>query len=297
MKCRNCGGEVNPETMVCEYCDTKYTNYSYNLKQKAKTVKNKYLKWIILIFVIVFIAPIAISTIFQIAFAGVTLTGAFLAFKDQEISEQQSQELLVDRLQKNATDLTGELRECTTDGTATIYYNDKFYDNVQILDSAFIEWMDENGIGSDGMDIMFSTDENRNISDIYIKEPDFVIMYKDNDSYVAFRDDEKIIIFETDIELEIDNWYTGYFHYSDKTFHNAIDSGCYESLGQFYYTCQEKEISTEHCANTNKEVTVYKLLVGNDWYYCSKDTYDTVNVGDDLRDDYTFVLAKPYIYK
>ena len=37
--------------------------------------------------------------------------------------------------------------------------------------------------------------------------------------------------------------------------------------------------------------------IGNDWHYCSKDTYDTVNVGDNLSKGYTFVLAEPYVYK
>lgn len=121
--------------------------------------------------------------------------------------------------------------------------------------------------------------------------------YRDGDTYVAFRDDERIITFETDMELEVDGWYTGYHYYSNDKFYSAVTSSCYESYAQLSYLCKEKATPTVECAISGKEVTVYKLRVGNNWYYCSKDTYDSVNVEDSLGDGYTFVLASPYVYK
>ena len=36
------------------------------------------------------------------------------------------------------------------------------------------------------------------------------------------------------------------------------------------------------------EVTVYKIRVESTWYYCSEETYNRINVGDDI-DNYNVV--------
>ncbi len=320
MKCPYCGGEVNTKKMYCKYCDSKIeveehntedTNpertstyrsnvnnsvnhmFRYTTSKRALKIVFGVIAGVVAFSVIIQILLIVIPTIIAIFFA----VGTSASHYTSTTQVQEQQELLVDKLPRSATDLVGRIVDCTTGGEATICYNDEFYHDVQIQDSAFIDWLTEEGINPSDMHIMFSTDESRNITSVYLKEPDFVVMYREDNTYVAFNDDEKIITFETDTELEIDAWYTGYFHYSNKEFHGAVAVNCNESYGQFYYTCKEKATPTEYCFYTDKEVMVYKLLVGNDWYYCSKDTFEMVNVGDDMEDDYTFVLAKAYVYQ
>ena len=42
------------------------------------------------------------------------------------------------------------------------------------------------------------------------------------------------------------------------------------------------------------EVTVYKIRVESTWYYCSEETYNRINVGDDI-DNYN-VVGNDYKY-
>lgn len=281
MKCKNCGAVVNPETLVCEYCGS-------SIEKKRKKVNSKVGSTLAIAITIILVSAVI--------FVGIPVALVMWAYSTSG-DETSQQEYIGDRLPKEATDLVGVMGDCTTKGVTTIYYNDESYDDVKILDSEFIKWMEKEAIDPDGKSIMFSTDESGNITNVYIKEYDFAVMYRTGNTYVAFREDDRVITFETDMELEVDSWYTGYHHYADDSFHSAVDSKCYESYAEFHYVCREKAAPTEKCAISNKEVTVYKLRIGNDWHYCSKDTYDTVNVDDNLREGYTFVLAEPYVYK
>ncbi|MBQ4284405.1 MAG: zinc ribbon domain-containing protein, partial [Lachnospira sp.] len=198
MKCRNCGAIVNAETMICEYCGSKHEP-----KKERKKVNSKVGSTL----------GIAITIIVVAAVFFVILPVALVMWSfGTDDSGQQKQEYLGERLPKAGTDLVGVMGDCTTKGVTTIYYNDESYKDVKILDSEFIKWMEKDAVNPKGKSIMFSTDENGDITNVYIREYDFVVMYRTGNTYVAFREDDKVMTFETDMELEVDSWYTGYHH-------------------------------------------------------------------------------------
>lgn len=196
---------------------------------------------------------------------------------------------------KNAVDAVGKVVSCTTSGTATIEYSDKNYYDIKILDTDLIEWLADNGRSIDNVGIMFSTDEDRNISEIALLTSPFYIMYQEGDTYVAFREDH-IIAFTSEIDLAVDSCYEGYFNYPDMNLHSGTTTDC----GAYYFfstpICDEKMSTAEKSVPSGKEVTVYKIRAGSEWYYCSKDTYDELNIGDSMN-EYTFTgQSYNYVY-
>ena len=110
----------------------------------------------------------------------------------------------------------------------------------------------------------------------------------------ALRKDH-IIVFTSEMELEVDKCYEGYIHYPDMELHNGWTSNCGTiDLWLFDLHCDEKMITKEKPFYGGDEVTVYKIRVESTWYYCSKVTYNRINVGDDI-DNYN-VVGNDYKY-
>jgi len=315
MKCPNCGAEVNNELLVCDYCGSKiepaHSRFPFrrgmvhqNNDTTTTTRRRKHTLAVLLIsiFVITFIIPMFIGLFLFVRYDSFTssydsASSSYTSSYDSESTDEE-EEMLTDKLPKSYNDLTGEVISCSTTGNATIEYNSKFYYDVKILDSELIEWLVDVGASLNGIGIMFSTNEDRNISEIALLSDKFIVMSLEGDVYTAYRDGD-VITFRSDKELRIDTCYEGYFSYPDMTLHGGVTSDCSSSY-LFDAKCAEKEEFTEPTTRsdtgTSKEVTVYKIRVGDTWYYCSKDTYDKVNVGDDLR-DYTFTgYGYDYVY-
>ena len=148
------------------------------------------------------------------------------------------------------------------------------------------------------MGICFTTDEKGDISELGLSSADFFIMGQEGDRYTAVRDGD-IISFTSSIPLLTDCCYSGYFSYPDMRLYQGerID------LLPFYYMdpkCTDKETAVEQDFYTGEDITVYKILTIEKWHYCSKETYDAIQIGDILKDyelydssNLTFIIKKP----
>lgn len=137
----------------------------------------------------------------------------------------------------------------------------------------------KNETGLTGRVISYS--EQGNISELGLSSADFFIMGQKGDRYTAVRDGD-IISFTSSIPLFTDCCYSGYFSYPDMRLYQGerID------LLPFYYMdpkCTDKETAAEQDFYTGEEITVYKILTIEKWHYCSKETYDAIQIGDILR--------------
>lgn len=169
MKCPYCGAEVNTSIMKCEYCgskiEPKVTRPLHRKPADSSKPNHSPITKFIIIFVIIMVAGnIIVPLVGAIAYMGIYDVGTTQIIT-QEIHEEE-EERLVDKLPKNAVDAVGKIVSCTTSGTATIEYSDKNYYDIKILDTALIEWLSDKGKSIDNVGIMFSTDEDRNITGI-----------------------------------------------------------------------------------------------------------------------------------
>lgn len=110
-------------------------------------------------------------------------------------------------------------------------------------------------------------------------------MEKDGDRYIAVRDEQVIAFTSTDV-LEAGKYYGGYFSYPNMRLYAGEEEN---TLGMTYMDiiCNDKESVTVQEYYTEEEVSTYKILANETWYYCSKECYDSVQPGDAL-DEYSF---------
>lgn len=95
------------------------------------------------------------------------------------------------------------------------------------------------------------------------------------------------------------SFYSGYFSYPDM----RLYQGERKDFLPFYYMdpkCTDKEIAVEQDFYTGEDITVYKILTIGKWHYCSKETYDAIQIGDILKNyelydssNLTFIVKKP----
>ena len=297
MRCPSCGAEVNTRKNKCEYCGSRIEKQREQRKRREKkektnTPRSRFIKILI-----------AMATVFMLPWLlMIAIAGIYVFINYNDIAAEQAAldvssvegERLVLKFPKNAIDLKGYIVSCTKEGVATVSYMDEWYYDVKILDSELIEWLVDRGSSLDNINAMFSSNEDRNISEISLGSDPFYIISHEGDSYVALREDH-IIVFTSEMELEIDKCYDGYFHYPDMELHNGWTSDCgTRDLWLFDLYCDEKMITTEKPFYGGEEVTVYKIRAESGWYYCSEDTYNRINVGDDI-DDYN-IAGNDYMY-
>ena len=294
MRCQYCGAEVKKGILKCEYCgceveqEQEEPKMSYESPEsfempQQKERKSSLYKAVVGVYVaiVILVAGFMVSRIVFMS----NRTDRMLDFVEDNLYEIEKEEKLEDKFPKNATDIVGRVESCTTTGKATIEYNSKSYYDVQILDTELIDWLTEIGASIDNVGIMFSTDEERNISKIALLSNKFIVMYQDGDHYVAYRGDD-FITFTSDMELTVDTCYEGYFNYPDMHLYTATVSDM-GTMAIMDPVCDEKAVNTVKAARTELEVEVYQIRVGADWYSCSKETYEELEVGASLW-DYTF---------
>lgn len=92
-----------------------------------------------------------------------------------------------------------------------------------------------------------------------------------------------MISFSSEIPLETGRYYGGYFSYPNLRFYQGEEK---QSLEITYMDpkCDDKESRVEQEYYTAEEITVYRVSVEGKWYYCSKETYDAISIGDMLNE-------------
>lgn len=275
MKCRFCGAEIKTGSNVCEYCgsEAEGTDYSTqtieNAPKAAKSVAGIIGK------VIISLACIWAAVII------ITLVVVLNSDAFKETYESSSNTSSVYELSKNRTGMTGRIISCDENGVASVEYKNYIYEDVKILDTDLLEWLKEINKTLDNIGICFATDKNGDISELGLLSADFFIMEKESSRYIAIRG-EQVMSFTSDTPLEIDHCYTGYFCYPDVRLYWGKETSPW-AMAYMDPKCENKESPLEQDVYSGEDITVYKLLVEGQWYYCSKKTYDTVNVGDLLN--------------
>ncbi|MCM1387663.1 MAG: hypothetical protein NC231_10060 [Bacillus sp. (in: Bacteria)] len=278
MRCEFCGAQIKEGESVCEYCGStverttpKEQTIVKNDTKQTKGVIHMILK-VIVVLACVWAAVIVISLI--------------VVLNSDVFKETYSASTAADsgrKLPYSQKELTGTIISCGDSGTASIEYEGGIYEDVKILDEALLAWLRDRGRTLDTVGICFATDENGDISELGLLSADFFVVENENGRYIAVRD-EDIISFTSEMPLEAGGYYGGYFSYPDMGLYTAKKQ---TPLSTSYMDaeCEDKESLVTKEYYTQEEVSVYRILVNGDWYYCSKEVYDDIQTGD-LLDGY-----------
>lgn len=277
MKCKSCGAEIKEGNSVCEYCGSAVERAAARphiiIKDSEHPVKS-----VVRVIGKVIIALACIWAVLIIITLVVVLNSDVIK-NDYEYSSGVNH--ANDEMPKNETGLIGQVISCDVQGVASIEYQGHTYADIKILDQELIDWINDTNRSIDTVEICFATNEKGDISELGLLSSGFFIMEKEGDCYIAVRD-EQVISFISALQLETGHYYGGYFSYPDM----KLYSGEEKSLLTLTYMdakCDKKESVTGQEYYTGENITVYKIQAKGKWYYCDKDTYETVQTGDLLK--------------
>lgn len=276
MKCKFCGAEIKEGSKICDYCGSEAERTTAENRTIMRNTGNS-ARYVIGIIAKVIIALACVFAVFFIVFAIVVFNSD--AFKN---TYEYTTNTKAGKILQNETKLIGQIISCDEKGIVSLEYNGHVYDNVKILDKELIDWLNETDRSLDTVGICFSTDENGNISELGLLSADFFIMEKDGERYTAIRNGDGIS-FVSSIPLETGCCYGGYFSYPDMRLYQEEET-YYSSYHAMDSKCSDKESITQQDAYTGKDITVYKICITGKWYYCTKELYDAIQIGDSLSD-------------
>lgn len=284
MKCQYCGAEIKKGNTVCEYCGSAVDNIKEtsdseagdNGRAEAIRIVSRVIYRIIVVLVI----------------AGAVMIFAVLpiVIKDRaSLDYGKTASLSIPNSEEN---LTGIVASYSEQGILSIKYDGNTYDNITVLDQELIDWLNETGRTLEGIEIQFATDEKGNIEKLAMLSEVFLILAEDSGYYTACRRDQ-IIRFTSDVPLEMNSLYCGYFCYPKLHLMSARQES---PLSHTYMDprCESKKSVTVKDAYSEEELTVYMLCSAEKWYYCNHDIYETVQEGDSLE-DYLYYDEPPCI--
>lgn len=276
MKCKYCGAEIKPGSRFCEYCDSEVERE----KPENKTVIRETSKPNSIPKVIVR-AIVSLAGIWAVLIV-ITLVVVLNSDAFKNIDSYSDGAGTLREMPKNEVDLKGQVITCDKNGDASIIYQGDTYENIKILDSELLEWLSDTKRSIDSVEICFSTDDNGDISDIGLLSADFFVMEREGTDYIAVREGD-VICFSSEIPLETGRYYGGYFSYPNLRLYQGEET---KSLEMTYMDpkCDDKESRMEQEYYTAEEITVYRVSVEGKWYYCSKETYDAISIGDMLNE-------------
>lgn len=278
MRCEFCGAQIKEGSNVCEYCGSTVERNEPKtktiIKDSGKPHGNivKVICKSIIILVCIWAVVVIVSLIV------VLNSDVFKEYSAYSIDSD-----ITYNLPGNKTKLTGKIVSCDSMGTASIEYEEGLYENVKILDNTLIAWINDTDRTLDEIGICFSTDENGNISTIGLLSAGFFVMAKENERYIAVRG-EDVISFASEIPIETERYYIGYFSYPDMRLYTAEEERPF-SMSYMDPKCEDKVSASMREYYTGEETIVYKILTNGTWYYCGRETYDAIETGD-LLDGY-----------
>lgn len=277
MKCKFCGAEIKEGSNICDYCDSEVETDGSEMQTIIRDSRNSS-KGILSVIGKVIIALLCICPVVIV----VSMIIVFNSDAFKNTYEYSASTDAVYDIPKNETGLAGQIITCDKKGVALIKYKDHTYEDVKILDKDLIEWVNDTERSLDTVGIRFSTDEKGDISELGLQSTGFFIIAKEGERYIAVRD-EQVISFTSSTPLETGRYYSGYFSYPDMYLYWGQEESPL-ALTYMDPKCNDKESVTEQEYYTREDITVYKVFVEEKWYYCSKETYDAVQVGDLLNE-------------
>lgn len=183
---------------------------------------------------------------------------------------------------QNEKNLIGQIITCDKNGVAAIEYQGHTYEDVVILDESLIEWINDTDRKLDAVEICFATDGNGDISELGLLSEDFFVIAKEEERYLAIRNSH-VISFTSAATLEEEHYYGGYFSYPDMRLYSMEEKSLL-SISYMDPKCEDKESVICKEYYTGEEITIYKIMTEGKWYYCNKETYETVETGDLLKE-------------
>lgn len=277
MKCKFCGAEIKEGNNVCEYCGSaveRKTFVAQDNKQPAKSIVCMICKGIIIL-------ACVWGVILVISLIVVFNSDVFKDNYDNYASTYSTYTTY--EMPRNKNNLTGQIISCDKKGVAVIEYQGHTYEDVAILDKSLIEWINATDRKIDTVGICFATDGESDISELGLLSPDFFVMKKEEERYLAVRESQ-VISFTSVVPLEEEHYYGGYFSYPDLRLYSVEEKNPM-SMTYMEPKCEDKESAASKEYYTGEEITVYKIYVAGEWFCCSKETYDSVEIGD-LLDGY-----------
>lgn len=276
MKCKSCGADIKEGSNVCEYCGStveKHTAAAQNDRKPARSIVGMIIKGIIIL-ACIWAVVIIISMIV------VLNSDVFKDHYDNYTSTYTTNTTY--EMPRNEKKLIGQIISCDKKGVAVIDYEGHTYENVAILDKSLIKWVNDKNRKLDSVEICFATDGNGDISELGLLSSDFFVMAKEEERYLAVRN-LHVISFTSVSPLEEEHYYSGYFSYPDMRLYAAEEK---YSLSTTYMDpkCEDKESVACKEYYTGEEIDVYKILIDGDWYCSSKETYDSIEIGDLLNE-------------
>lgn len=277
MRCKFCGADIREGHNVCEYCGSaveRNTSAAQRNIKPARSIVGMICKGIIIL-ACVWGAVVVISLI-------VVLNSD--VFKDNYDNYASTYTTYTTyEMPRDEKNLIGQIISCDKNGVAVIEYRYHTYEDVAILDKSLIEWINDTERKLDSVEICFATDGKGNISELGLLSADFFVMEKEEERYLAVRDSQ-VISFTSVTPLEEEHYYGGYFSYPDLRLY-SVEEKDPMSMTYMEPKCEDKESAAGKEYYTGEEITVYKIYVAGKWFYCSKETYDSVEIGD-LLDEY-----------
>lgn len=291
MKCKFCGAEIKTGSSVCEYCgcavEKPAENRSGSTKSSFKGIVGTIAKVVIIlayiwaVVLIIFTVIVLNSDTFKNIHAYTTNTETPYEHDYTHNHHDSTTGVETRKMPPNEEGLIGQVISCNEKGIASIEYDGYIYENIEIPDETFIDWLNETQRSLDTVGICFATDENGNIRTLGLLSAEFFVMGQDGDSYTALRNGD-IISFTSPALLET-GCYSGYFSYPDMHLYQSEEVH-FLPLSYMDSICADKESATMQEYYTGKDITVYRIFTNGKWYYCDKETYDAIEIDDVLND-------------
>ncbi|MCM1237488.1 MAG: zinc ribbon domain-containing protein [Ruminococcus flavefaciens] len=278
MRCKFCGAEIKEGASACEYCGSEAENYKTVSKTVIKDSKKPHSSIVGMICKGAIILACIWAVVVIISFIVVFNSDVFKTYYGYHKNAYTDYKMPQD--EKN---LTGQIISCDKNGVAMIEYEGHIYEDVVILDKTLIAWLNNTGRKLDAVEICFATDRNGDISELGLLSSGFFIMAKEEGRYLAIRDSH-VISFTSETTLVEEGYYIGYFSYPDMLLYSVKEESPF-SIVYMDPKCEDKESVVVKEFYTGEEIAVYKILVNDKWYYCSKNTYDTIQI-DDMLSEY-----------
>lgn len=276
MKCKFCGAEIKEGNNVCEYCGStveRYTSAVQNSRKTAKSIFGMICK-VIVVLACVWGVVVVVSLI-------IVLNSDVFKDKYNSYTSTYTTDTTYE-MPQNEENLIGQIISCDKNGVAEIEYKGHTYENVAILDKSLIEWINNTDREIDMVGICFATDGEGDISELGLLSSDFFIMEREEERYLAVRESQ-LISFASVVPLEEGHYYGGYFSYPDMRLY-SVEEKYPLSMAYMDPKCEDKESVPCKEYYTGEEIAIYKIMVNGKWHYCSKETFDSVEIGDPLSE-------------
>lgn len=298
MKCPYCGAETQPNSK-CEYCGSfvdansndKNTDRTQEFINKRLLSANKSIVKMVIFAAIILTAIPMTAGLFASIRLSDNITSEYITSDSASNSDSNKPVIL-----KSVADINGNVSNFNYDGSITVKCDDGIC-QTELIDTELLQWLNDIGRSIKGIDVVFSTDSAGKIDQIALSSETFFILDKQDENYVILRGNS-FFNASADMDLKQGDFYSGYFNYPKLNVHIASPDSV-PSMRLNAPTCKEKREITVSDHYTGAEISCCQILIDSDWYYCSRDFYNSceencVIEGDIYKDNQQYTVYQFY---